>query len=1039
MRIPSQITNVHRSSRHCFWNVRRSIPPVGLVLLFLLGLWTGSAHAMYDPTTYNYQNPTFVNDNYTDAQKATQRTNGASIMQALVNAANSGQASYTIPPGTYRVTAKTWNLTGISNFKINCPNVNIWVEFTGIDPNANGLPYSWLSLGNCTNVQILGGNTNFDSESLQFIQATVTGWDATAGTIDLQIMAGYDAAGFTAQQGYMSWIFSQAGVCKLRPSYSSFINLDANDITKKRITVGTGFFTDGESAAMQTGDIFFTRHAVAWYSSVVYCDSSSVNLEIDGISSWYGPMWVMDGCSGSFVTKNCSNYRRSGTNRIAASAEPTLYNSAKTFVWDSCTSGGPGGDDGIDIIGLYSVLPAVTDPQHVILNFLPSIGANLNFFDPVTFAPQGTANVVATTPITDSAQRAALSAGSNQYQTNNGFNYNNASPNASYWTVTLDQPVTATQFAGWDSNDLAASVSVTNSYFADMNAQALYVKGRQITVTGNHIDRGTGSAIYAALSRYWDEGPVPQNVTISNNVINSNPCDYHQPGAAWGWAAASIAVCVEGSLPGVGAINNVVISGNNLTNSLRTAIEVENAANVQITKNTMTNTMTRSPIDTWLMGDLDGILPNAGIYIGASRGVTLSGNTLPSPTTFCPNVAQLGPYNALGTISGNGVTGWTTLPINCANTGSTATYASNTDIWTLNSNGYDIEGSADQFLYVDGTASGDHTLEAKMTGIAYTADWAKAGLMFRDTKAANSKMALVCVTAAHGVEFQCRTTAGASPQDAFANWVPTPTASNPVWLRLSKVGNSYIAYYSTDDATWNQVGSAQTVSFTSTNYLAGLAATSLNSSSTPGSATFASVRYAETWNVASLLPTNVNYWGFSLSAGAYDQPSATWTIQSAGPDINGTADGGCTYVQGTVSGDRTLVAKVTGMTNTSPWAKAGLMLRDTLDPAAAMATVAATPGNGVQFIWRPSSGANTTYVTNGNVPIPTSTNPVWLKLQNTGNACSAYYSLDGVSWAQVGATQTVGFSSSNRLAGLAATGNNGYSVNTATFTNVSLQ
>ncbi len=64
---------------------------------------------------------------------------------------------------------------------------------------------------------------------------------------------------------------------------------------------------------------------------------------------------------------------------------------------------------------------------------------------------------------------------------------------------------------------------MTNSYFADMNAQALFVKARQITLTGNRIDRGTGSAITALLSRYWDEGPMPQNVTISNNIINEQP------------------------------------------------------------------------------------------------------------------------------------------------------------------------------------------------------------------------------------------------------------------------------------------------------------------------------------------------------------------------------------------------------------------------------------------------------------------------------------------------------------------------------------
>ncbi len=113
----------------------------------------------------------------------------------------------------------------------------------------------------------------------------------------------------------MSWIFSQAGACKLRPYlFTAFTNLDPNDITKKRLTVGTGFFTDGgQCRPAGTGDIFLTRHNCRRLVLVGgrLNDSSSVNLEIDGISSWYGPMWVGGRrARGSFVTKNCSNYRR---------------------------------------------------------------------------------------------------------------------------------------------------------------------------------------------------------------------------------------------------------------------------------------------------------------------------------------------------------------------------------------------------------------------------------------------------------------------------------------------------------------------------------------------------------------------------------------------------------------------------------------------------------------------------------------------------------------------------------------------------------
>ncbi len=1002
----------------------------------VLGIFTAvtTAHAVYDPTTYNSTLPTFVNDDFTTAQKDAQRTAGTGMMQALVNAATGGAGSYTIAPGTYRVAAATWKLNGIANFTINCPNVNIWLD---IQPSYQGsVDLSWLQFKNCSNIKILGGNTNFDSEQLQFIQATITGWNATAGTIDIIVMPGYDAAGFQAQQGNMSWTFSPQGVCKTRPSYSAFTSLDPNDLTKKRITVGTGYFTDGESTLLQAGDIFFTRHNSASWTAVISCDRSNTNFEIDGINSWYGPMWCQDCSKGTFTTKNCSNYRRPGTNRIGGSQEPPIYANMHTLIFDGCTAGGPGQDDGIDSLGFYSLVADVSGPQTITLFSNVPIGSTINLYDPYTFAPEGQAVVQTMTQLTDSTKAAALVTAVNQYQASLGARKTLAA-NQQFWVATLDRSVAAEQFAAYDCDELSPNITVTNSYFADMNAQALFVKGHNITVIGNRIDRSNATAIHAQISRYWWEGPVPQNVTIQNNIINNNPCAYGAPGGMWNWALSSIGVEVEGSLPGVAAIQNVNIANNTLTNSARIPILVKNAADVDITNNTIVAAMPTPITNASLTGYTYGIVPNAAIFIAASRGVTVTGNTLSSPTAYCPNLVQMGPYDGLGAVMGPGIfEAWTSAGINCRYAGSVASYSGAADVWTLNSNGWDLEGSSDQFLYVSGAAVGDHTVDVEVTGMANnTADWAKAGVMLRDSSAANSAMVNVATTPAHDVQFQWRTAAGAAAGNFTVAGVPMPAASNPVWLRLVKSAGSYSAFYSLNGATWTQVGATQAINFSNSQYLVGLSATSRTGGAALNTATFTGVHYSDGWNAETLLPNDVNNHGIAGSA-VYNAGTGVWTASSGGWDISGAADQ-FTYVNESTSGNRTFVAKVTGMVNTNEWAKTGLMFRGSLDAGSAMVNVAMTPSHGVQFAWRTADGSTLSNIAVSGVAMPTVANPVWLKLSGSGSSYSAYYSLNGSTWIQVGSAQMVGFSGGgNYLAGFSVA-SHASAVNTSTFGGIS--
>ncbi|BCM90047.1 hypothetical protein IAD21_01898 [Abditibacteriota bacterium] len=637
------------SSFSFLFRLSRTILCFALLLAFF-PLITHNTWAMYDPTTYNHSNPTFVNNEFTPAQKDAQRAAGQAMMEALVKAAKSGAANYTIAPGTYRVPIATYRLDSISNFTINCPNVNIWLDIAPEYPNQPDL--SWINFKNCSNIKVLGGNTNFDSERLQFIQATITGWDAVAGTLDVKVMPGYEAKDFPAKtEGNMSWTFNRQGICRTRPSYTSFVNLDPNDIARKRLTVGTKYFTDGIAKLLKVGDILFTRHNLAGWSGVMSIDRSNTDFEIDGINSWYGPMWAIDCSGGKFISRNCSNYRRPGTNRLGGSQEPFIYANMHTLVWDNCTTGGPGQDDGIDVVGGYALIAAVKGPRTIVVFREPRVGETLTFYAPDTFASEGEAKVSALNLLSDTAQTTISTEAVNTFQETIGARQR-VNADDKFWEVTLDKDLPIRPFAGYDSSRWAPDVTITNSYFADMNSQALFVKGHKIEITGNRIDRSNATAIHAQISRYWWEGPVPQNVNISNNTINDNPCDYGVPGGMWDWALSSIGVEIEGSLAGVGAIRGVRIEGNSLNNSARIPIMVKNVDSAIIKNNTIISPMSKYPAGAALSYVTYGIPPSGAIFIAASRDVLLSGNVLKSPTIYCPNLIQFGPYNDIKTFRG---------------------------------------------------------------------------------------------------------------------------------------------------------------------------------------------------------------------------------------------------------------------------------------------------------------------------------------------------------------------------------------------------
>ena len=158
------------------------------------------------------------------------------------------------------------------------------------------------------------------------------------------------------------------------------------------------------------------------------------------------------------------------------------------------------------------------------------------------------------------------------------------------------------------------------------------------------------------------------------------------------------------------------------------------------------------------------------------------------------------------------------------------------------------------------------------------------------------------------------------------------------------------------------------------------------------------------------------------AAGSSSYTGSTLSVDGGGADIWGTADAfHFTYRQ--LTGDGSIVARVATIDYVNAWTKAGVMMRDTLQPGARHAFMLTSPSKGHAFQRRPAAGGVSTHTSGG-----AGTAPVWVRLTRAGSTFSAHRSQDGVTWTLVGSdsiamasTIYVGLAVTSHVTGVLAT------------------
>jgi len=151
---------------------------------------------------------------------------------------------------------------------------------------------------------------------------------------------------------------------------------------------------------------------------------------------------------------------------------------------------------------------------------------------------------------------------------------------------------------------------------------------------------------------------------------------------------------------------------------------------------------------------------------------------------------------------------------------------------------------------------------------------------------------------------------------------------------------------------------------------------------------------AQDWTREGVEKLSLWFRGYPAYVGSFvEEPVGTYTMTGSGADIWDNTDQ-FHFAFKQVTGASAIIAKVESLENTDPFAKAGVMTRDTLEPESRNVAVLITPENGVRFQYRNiTEGTTDRYFAEG------ITAPQWVKLERTaGGLVRGYYSEDGATW-----------------------------------------
>jgi regulation of enolase protein 1 (concanavalin A-like superfamily) len=218
---------------------------------------------------------------------------------------------------------------------------------------------------------------------------------------------------------------------------------------------------------------------------------------------------------------------------------------------------------------------------------------------------------------------------------------------------------------------------------------------------------------------------------------------------------------------------------------------------------------------------------SGGAFETIATDISATSFTDPSHTSGATNsyriISYAGTYASqpsaeVGFVFSGLPTGWNQQDIGSVGLAGTTTFSGSTI--TLQGSGADIWETADGCHFLFQGISGDFVITARLASMSNTDYWAKAGLMVRESSSAGSKNVSLLVTPqGGGARMQWRNSQGGSTSDHELSG-----SNAPLWLRMTRSGNTLTGSQSDDGATWTHTHTVTLVM--NSDVLAGLVVTS---------------------------------------------------------------------------------------------------------------------------------------------------------------------------------------------------------------------
>ncbi|MEH0516850.1 right-handed parallel beta-helix repeat-containing protein [Streptomyces sp. B21-079] len=547
---------------------------------------------------------------------------------------------------------------------------------------------------------------------------------------------------------------------------------------------------------------------------------------------------------------------------------------------------------------------------------------------------------------------------------------------------------------GWGVNDVGGSTDYANRGL--YNYQPVY--NTPTTASGNSV---VANYVHNFLQSMNDAGCVYTLSASPSSVIDRNYCT----------AGGNHGMYFDEGSRYLSATNNVFNGSGDYVH-----------ANAPTNSNTGNFTLT----DNWTTRDGDVVNGVRGNVVSGTQIVT--GGAWPAGAQAVMNAAGLEPaYQYLKYP--------VTAPYSTFAVNSPATFSQAGGQFAITEAGADVWGAGgqhdDQYgaVYQSQAFTNGTTVTVKVNQLDNTNPWAKAGIMVRNSIAGASSSAgyaVMAVTPGNGVVL-----GSDSNGDGYLDTnAKTTGITAPVWLRLTRTGNQVSGYYSTNGTTFTQVGSAVNLSGANATEDVGVFHSS-HDVNVPGTATF-----------DNLSITTPPLAGYANIPAILDQHQSQIAITGTGADVwggGGQHDDqyGAVYQSQSFSSGTTVTVKVDQLDDANSWAKAGIMVRNSIAGAgssAGYAVMAVTPGNGVVR----------EYDSNGDGYLDTEAKitgikaPVWLRLTRTGNQVSGYYSTNGTTFTQVGSAVNLSGANATEDAGVFHSAHDTKISGTANFSGLSI-